>query len=260
MSPECFETLKYTNLTEYKSSFIYLLIFRPIHGLIFLFKWVSGDEPVESVVQDDRLERIFFAKQVINNACATQAIISILLNCIHSDVQLGSTLSEFKEFSQHFDPAMKGLALSNSDVIKQVHNSFARQQMFEFEAKVAQKDDDVFHFVSYIPIDGRLYELDGLKAGPVDLGAIPSGTDWIELARPTIEKRMQKYSEGEIHFNLMAIISDKKMIYQRQLEQLQSQVNNDGSMEVDSIYAEINNLKAMIADEEAKMNRYKVSL
>ena len=64
------------------SKFIYLLIFRPIHGLIFLFKWVSGDEPVESVVQDDRLERIFFAKQVINNACATQAIISILLKTL----------------------------------------------------------------------------------------------------------------------------------------------------------------------------------
>ena len=47
---------------------------------------------------------------------------------------------------------------------------FVRQQMFEFDEKVGKKDDDVFHFVGYIPFEGRLYELDGLKDGPVDLG------------------------------------------------------------------------------------------
>jgi hypothetical protein len=32
--------------------------------LIFLFKWVQDDEPTGSVVQDARLDKIFFAKQV----------------------------------------------------------------------------------------------------------------------------------------------------------------------------------------------------
>lgn len=37
---------------------------RPIHGLIFLFKWIQDDELSGSIVQDSRLDKIFFAKQV----------------------------------------------------------------------------------------------------------------------------------------------------------------------------------------------------
>jgi len=87
---------------------------------------------------------------------------------------------------------MKGLALSNSDTIRSVHNSFARQTVFEFEQKVAEKDDDVFHFVGYVPIDGRLYELDGLKDGPLDLGLIPPGKTWTDIVGPVLQERIAK--------------------------------------------------------------------
>ena len=42
--------------------------------------------------------------------------------------------------------------------------------MFEFDAKLPQKDENVYHFVAYVPINGKLYELDGLRDGPIDLG------------------------------------------------------------------------------------------
>ncbi|XP_064616325.1 ubiquitin carboxyl-terminal hydrolase isozyme L5-like [Liolophura sinensis] len=229
---------------------------KPVHGLIFLFKWVPETEPAGSIVQDSRLEKIFFAKQVINNACATQAILSILLNCNHKDVSLGETLTSFKEFAQSFDPALRGLSLSNSDVVRQVHNSFSRQQMFEFDEKLSKKDEDVFHFVGYLPIDGRLYELDGLKEGPVDLGAIPADADWLNLVKPVIEKRIQKYNADEIHFNLMAIVSDRKMLYQQKLTELSNKLEQ-GGMESDDIQSEISRINMLIQDEDMKMERYK---
>ncbi|XP_077986364.1 ubiquitin carboxyl-terminal hydrolase isozyme L5-like [Glandiceps talaboti] len=244
---------------------------KPVHGLIFLFKWRPGEDPSGSIVKDNRLDNIFFAKQVINNACATQAILSILLNCNHSDMDLGTTLSEFKEFSQSFDATMKGLSLSNSEVIKQVHNSFSRHQMFEFDAKLANKDDDVFHFVGYIPIQGRLYELDGLKDGPIDLGKYDEG-DWMKLVKPVIEERMQKYSAEEIHFNLMAIVSDRKLVYTREKEKLERRLAAlQGQGEVmetdeetslpqseDDIKAAISRLQIQVEHEDQKFQKYKI--
>uniref|UniRef100_A0A8C5QGL4 Ubiquitin carboxyl-terminal hydrolase n=1 Tax=Leptobrachium leishanense TaxID=445787 RepID=A0A8C5QGL4_9ANUR len=237
---------------------------QPVQGLIFLFKWQPGEEPAGSIVQDSRLDTIFFAKQVINNACATQAIISILLNTPHPDVHLGETLSEFREFTQSFDGAMKGLALSNSELIRQVHNSFARQQMFEFDAKSLPRDEDAFHFVSYVPVSGRLYELDGLKDGPVDLGAC-NQEEWISTVRPVIEKRMQKYCEGEIRFNLMAVVSDRKKIYEQKIVELQRQLTEEEPMEteqnsalVNSIQSEITKYQFLIVEENQKMKRYKI--
>lgn len=225
---------------------------RPVHGLIFLFKWKADDEPEGTLVQDSRLDKIFFAKQVINNACATQAILSLLFNMKHADVQLGDTLTDFKEFVSSFDPAVKGLSLSNSDTIRGVHNSFARQQMFEFDQKLADKDDDVFHFIGYMPIDGRLYELDGLKDGPLDHGAVPADSDWIDSVRPIIEKRIQKYSADEIHFNLMALVSDRLMTYKKRVEEIKQELQ--GGMETD----ELSTLCKLIQDEESKAQRYQV--
>ncbi|NWR61521.1 UCHL5 hydrolase, partial [Bucorvus abyssinicus] len=215
---------------------------KPVHGLIFLFKWQPGEEPAGSVVQDSRLDTIFFAKQVINNACATQAIVSVLLNCAHQDIHLGETLSEFKEFSQSFDAAMKGLALSNSEVIRQVHNSFARQQMFEFDAKSSAKEEDAFHFVSYVPVNGRLYELDGLREGPIDLGACDQD-DWISAVRPVIEKRIQN---NIIHLTISVLWKEEPMD------------TDQSSNMLSSIQSEVAKYQMLIEEENQKLKRYKI--
>lgn len=156
-----------------------------------------------------------------------------------------------------FDAQNKGLALSNASQIRAVHNSFARQTLFELDNKRAAKEEDVFHFIGYVPIDGRLYELDGLKEGPIDLGAIPPNSDWVDVVRPIIQKRIDKYSEGEIHFNLMAIVSDRQLIYQRRIDEILSGTG-DSDMDTDTKQVEVARLRSLIEDDMAKKKRYKV--
>jgi ubiquitin carboxyl-terminal hydrolase L5 len=41
-----------------------MCLFRPCHGLIFLFKWQQTDTSNDNLVKDSRLDEIFFARQV----------------------------------------------------------------------------------------------------------------------------------------------------------------------------------------------------
>jgi ubiquitin carboxyl-terminal hydrolase L5 len=68
---------------------------------------------------------LFFANQVINDACATYALLSILLNR-QKDLEIGDELKNLKDFSMMLSGKDRGWAIGNSEVIRLSHNSFHR--------------------------------------------------------------------------------------------------------------------------------------
>jgi len=116
-----------------------------------------------------------------------------------------------------------------------------------------KKEEDAFHFIAYIPFKGRLYELDGLQEAPIDHGAIPKDTEWTDVARPIVQQRMQKYSEGEIHFSLMAVVSELRRKYEREMEQVLA----DPALTDDERNAKTSHLSMLIQEEERKRESYR---
>ena len=174
----------------------------PVYGLIFLFKWTQemaqAHKTSSTCVEDSKL---YFAQQVINNACGTQALLNIMMNA--KGLELGKELSEFKEFTQDFPPDLRGEAMSNSEMLRSCHNSFARPEPFEMEQSKAGKDDDVYHFTTYMPVDGKLYELDGLQKGPILLGDCAAEDQWWTQVAPIFPCHDKAYHTAAMNHSMM---------------------------------------------------------
>lgn len=195
----------------------------PVHAVIFLFKYGSVDreyaeknEPLDGAYDPHYAESgIFFANQTIQNACATQAVLNSLLNKTQ-DVEIGDELKNFREFVAGFDSTLCGEAVSNSESIRLVHNSFSAPRFIESDSRprnVDEKNDGLFHFVTFLNINNAIYELDGLKPYPIRHVSLANGGEFYEKLPEVIQRRIAKYS-GEIRFSLLALTDNKLKHYE----------------------------------------------
>jgi len=115
---------------------------------------------------------LWFARQVVNNSCATHALLSIVMNLdvikstlledakqraagvpsddsaetkkanaellklqtLLDDVALGPQLEAFREFTSSFDAKTRGLSVGNSDELRRAHNSFSNDSQLLLQA------------------------------------------------------------------------------------------------------------------------------
>ena len=253
----------------------------PVYGLIFLFKYLqnSGYKPNVLSVWDQDL---YFAKQEVQNACATQAILGILLNN-DDKLDIGPTLKDLKSFSLEMDPATRGLAISNSEKIREEHNKFSHPEPFIFTKTKAKDGDDVFHFVAYLHFKNSIYEIDGLQNGPILIENNVKNEEWIKKVKPSILNRINLYAKNEIKFNLLALVPDrlekakkldedlkKRKNYIKGLIDKTGQISNEKDLEeynkmskeqlensLKDFEVTIKNNEMTIKDEEYKVNKFK---
>ncbi|KAI0933243.1 hypothetical protein AcV7_004769 [Taiwanofungus camphoratus] len=246
------------------------------HGLIFCYLYTDENDPHEDANDDEGFEdrdaqRIWFANQLSDDACASHAILNVLLNC--PDIDLGEELREFNAMTEKMSPVMRGLSISNSHLIRQAQNSLARPTdvrgsvhaiaattleahkakskaksiqtprrkkrkisgttaMTKHRASEATEEkEETYHFIGYVPVHNKVWELDGLRKSALEVGELASGgggssdrTAWLDVVRPALKMKMQRYFEGgaggndHIQYNLLAIVDDR---YQKASDELE---------------------------------------
>jgi len=198
---------------------------QPVYGLIFLFQYVNEEEDEEE--QEPCPDHVWFANQVVTNACGSYALLNIINNV--PEINLGKGLAEFKEVTMALSPAERGAAVADSEFIRRIHNSFARtverqnldacleEDMKKAATKQKNKrnkkskkiieDEAAFHFIAYLPVQCMIWKMDGLDRQPRKLG--PCGSDnWLDLIAPVLAARMADLETGQIEFNMLAVVRD----------------------------------------------------
>ncbi|KAI1463549.1 cysteine proteinase [Daldinia caldariorum] len=198
---------------------------KPVHGLIFLFQYEGDDEPTNEDNRQECPDYLWFANQTTANACATVALMNIVMNA--QDAVLGEELEKFKNSTRQLPPPHRGYSLDKNDFIRSVHNSVARridllsedlslenkyEESVQVKKRRTQKKssraarkkvaETNYHYIAYVPVNGQVWELDGFQAQPLCLG--PVSGSWIDTASTAIQERMTRNSEFS-SYSLLAI-------------------------------------------------------
>jgi len=217
---------------------------QPIHAFIFLFKWVpSPAEPTSGEYDPDFPG--FFAHQVVNNACATLAVMNAIGNI--PGLPMGAQLSDLINFTVGMDPQTRGMAITSSDWLREAHNALSPPQSISLDGLgLPKQTEDAYHFIVYVPYMGSVYEFDGLKSFPVRHGAYDEQQGWVVKAKEVIEARIGTYPPGALEFSLLAVHEDPLPRLRQQLSELQSAGDESGAAQI----------MVKLADESAKRERW----
>jgi ubiquitin carboxyl-terminal hydrolase L3 len=151
------------------------------------------------------MDKVWFTKQRIGNACGTIGLLHALLNAPEGlrSFAPGSWMESFQnDCPPPLDPIRKAERLEQDDKIATLHDAATSS-----EANATNRgniDDDIItHFIALVHVDGQLYELDGRKAGPVCHGSTTPMTLLNDSA--VVLKQFMERDPGEVRFTILAL-------------------------------------------------------
>ncbi|CAO3622449.1 unnamed protein product [Mucor hiemalis] len=218
-----------------------------MHGLIFISKY-DDETAVQMNLKepDPDAEEIIFTAQVVTNVCGTLALLAILFNADINDK--GALLDNFLQFTDGFTPVNRGMCIGNCSRLRKIHDAFGAGSLevdkaYRRSAKSSKEDTSIgeetleedvepaFHYTSFIYKNGFVWEMDGLKPGPIKIAAC-SSDNWVSVVEPILRERVQVLAEkyGDEYFNLLGILEDNFPEYRKRNELLASNLKKFDKM------------------------------
>lgn len=193
---------------------------QPVYAIIMLFPLTETyeayrrqtdavDSPSTAAYANEKTTDIKWFKQTIGNACGLYALLHILANLpqdfiISSLILKDSLLRQITKYSSVEDVSR---LVENLESDIQLDSNYGVQG--QTAAPSAQDSVDL-HFVTFIksPHDGHLYELDGRRNGPIDLGKLSDAPHILD--DPKVVEKVQFYmnntdEKNKHNFSIMAI-------------------------------------------------------
>lgn len=123
-----------------------------------------------------------------------------------------SPLSDPPDSGSDFDSSQRGKAVEgkNAPIRRSGRKPKPRQDPAAAAVTIDEENNEGFHFIAYMPIQGHVWKLDGLDSLPQAMGEFDSteDSDWINVVQPALQTRMAMYEGADIEFNLMAVVHD----------------------------------------------------
>ncbi|EGC40302.1 hypothetical protein DICPUDRAFT_146855 [Dictyostelium purpureum] len=186
---------------------------KPCAAVLLLFPITNAYEEKRRILQEEinkngqiLSDNVYFMKQYIGNACGTIGVIHSVLN--NSDVIEFNEDGFFKQFLEKtgsLTTEERAISLMQNSEIEKSHEISAQQG----QSSVPSEDEIiVLHFVSFVHVDGHLYELDGRKPFAVNHG--PSTQETLLKDVATVLNKMIEENPEEIRFNLMGLVKKQQ--------------------------------------------------
>ncbi|XP_041055923.1 ubiquitin carboxyl-terminal hydrolase isozyme L3 isoform X2 [Carcharodon carcharias] len=184
------------------------LVPRPVCSILLLFpvteKYEAFKQEEEAKIKAEGQKvdpQVYFMKQTISNACGTIGLIHALANNRDKlEFETNSVMKKFLDESTPLSPEEKAKYLEKDESIRVTHEFSAQEGQTEAPSLDEKVD---LHFITFVNIDGYLYELDGRKPFPINHGST-TADNFLEDAVEVCKKFMQR-DPDELRFTVVAL-------------------------------------------------------
>ncbi|KAF1927083.1 cysteine proteinase [Didymella exigua CBS 183.55] len=214
------ESLSFYDIYSLTDPDLLAFIPRPVYALLVIIPLTLTWDEARTTEDADKSdyegkgedEPVIWFKQTIGNACGSIGLVHSLLNSWASErIVSGSTLDQIRKHALPKGMVERAKVLEDSDAFEKAHAEAAR--MGDTEAPTTTDEYHLGqHFVSFVKAkDGRLWELEGGRKGPLDRGALKDDEDVLSPA--ALEKglgrlmRIESEKGGDLRFSAIALAS-----------------------------------------------------